>query len=240
MNFLELIARHWAVTSVEAGGGRGGVPELTSTDVAHAMGCVGNKFDRDVVLTIWNFYGVPHQTRADVESQFRVKLINEYAQRERDLVAARLDLHMMECEFENMNNVSLRHKALRSYRAAVDRAKERLWPWEALTYRRTFNACAAEIRSPRICPDCNGQMAVFIEERKIECPGCTGTGRKGYMKTARASAIGTTYERYRETWHKVYEWAYAELYASQTRVLDDLVRVLSRDEEIVNGVVKTA
>lgn len=232
MNFLEMIARHWAVTSIAPGGGRGGIPELTESDVAHALGLVQDKYARDTVLVLWNIDGVTRQLRAEIEGQFRKVMVNEHANRVRELVTSKLELHLMECEFEGMNNQSLRAKALRPYQSSVDRAKSRLWPWDALVYRRMFVACAAELRNPRICPDCNGRMSVFIEERKIDCPGCEGTGKKVYMRSTRAAAMGVSYPAYRSGWHKVYEWAYAELHDAQNRVLDALVMALSRDEAV--------
>lgn len=230
MSMLEILSRHWAVTSCAAGTGRGGIPELTEADVAHALGCIEDKRSRDSVMVLWNHAGVPRTLRSQVEADFRALLVNEHANRVRDLVSTKLELHLMECEYEGINNMSLRTKALRPYQQSVDRAKSRLWPWDALVYRRLFGAVALEIRNPRICPDCNGRSAVMIGERRVVCPGCEGIGKKPYMRSTRSSTLGVTYPAYRSGWAKVYEWAYAELHSRQRGVLDELVRVLAREE----------
>lgn len=233
MSMLELLSRHWAPSSASTSGGRGGVPEMTEMDISHALGYMGNKRDRDLIVAIWSD-NVTRQLKREAEADFRGRLIQEQHVREHELVVAKLQLHIMECELEGINNKYLQRKALHQYRSAVERARGRQWPWDARVYQRIFTACAKELREPRDCPDCNGRREVIADKLKITCPGCEGTGKKPYMKTDRAEAIIVPYISYRQTWHKVYEWGFSELKNAQSKVLEELGAVLER------GALKTA
>lgn len=230
MNVRELIAR-LNVPAVRYEIGRGGIPELTNIDIAGALGMIQDHFARDVFCACWWPDGAI-RTHQDVARDAMNRIVIEYAKREREAVAARLELNIAQCAAAAKGRITPPDREiLRNCEIAVSRANGRCWKWNSVAYCRMFDAIIKEIRSPRLCWECNGRGERVTNQLKRQCEACEGTGKRPQSKKARAIELGIPEKEYLRGVGAVYDWAYSLIHDAETRAALAFAIAVSRETE---------
>jgi hypothetical protein len=233
LNPRELLAR-LNVPAVRYEVGRGGIPELTNIDVAGALGMVRDRFDRELFTAIWWPDGF-QLARGALAEEVRQLLLKEYAKREREYTAARLELHMVECELEaRRRRTEFDRKILHDQQNKLDAARGARWPWNSELYANLFTVVVEELKHPQKCAVCQGRGQMRNEKGLVhDCKKCSGTGVKHETKTWRAKSLGLEEHQYRHTWHPVYLWLYGRLAKHEARAAASLYAAINEDVEAV-------
>lgn len=183
--------------------GHGGTPELTSTDVAGALGMAPAGIGRELLCRKWWPDGAQLTSR-QLSDQLESAQREEWAQRESDMLDALM------CLASHTGGESKR-RAQRMYAQAHDRR----WPrWVLSAELGTLNPVYASIRQcvvmeliePKHCPACNGRGVVATLSCMRECARCNGVGTVAYGNTRRAIQLGVIESAYRQTWDRPYQW----------------------------------
>lgn len=216
--------------------GRGGIPELTPQDIAAALAMVEDPMAREVFCAIWWPDGAK-LTVAALQARLRSALVSEYGRRAKDLTAARLELHIIECEIAARRNVSSADRSERAAAAAkVESMRRKQWPWTPAMYGKICMAAVEERRKHLHCAKCNGRGTFEATEHSpaIECAGCAGTGAGSITKVDRAKALGIDESAYRSVWGGAYEWAINLIARLESRAAAEIGRALGDEDETVD------
>lgn len=205
-NPRELIAR-LNVPAARYEIGRGGIPELSNIDIAGALGMMEDDFAREVFCALWWPDGA-RLTRQEIGRTIFTKLIDEWVKREREIFAAKLEMHILEGQQEAKRFLDAYDKQIRgNVTRRLSIAKARHWPWNAQIYSRIGNAVVDEKRFPARCRDCEGRGHYRDGQGKItECERCHGTGVKARPNVWRASQLGIADTTFGAKWTGIYEW----------------------------------
>lgn len=226
MNPRELLAR-LNVPVIRYQLGRGGIPELTNIDIAGALGMIQDPFARDVFQTVWWADGARFAETELAQTVLRM-VMTEHGNRQKALVAARLELNIAQCGLEvKRRPTDIDRQIIRDCEMAVSQANHRAWPWSPQVYARLYSATISELRSPRHCPVCHGRGEVFRGDLKITCVQCGGTGTKHEKLKHRASLLDVDYKLYRKTWCKVYDWTFGLVRDAEIRGARDFARAVA-------------
>ncbi|PMQ04181.1 hypothetical protein DyAD56_15950 [Dyella sp. AD56] len=184
--------------------GSGGLPELTSSDIAGALGMVPRGLGRDLLCLYWwpdSRWSLQHHAL----NAMNAELMAEYRRRENAMLDATLAIAISSDRF-----------ALRRAQGMYASAHENRWPsvdevqneirLPNPAYARLAPAVLAEILSPRQCPDCEGRKEVASRTGPKPCGRCQEQGVIPSKNVDRAGALGIKEDAYRKTWHYVYTW----------------------------------
>lgn len=231
MSVRELIARLHVPAARYDAAARGGIPELTNIDIAGALGMIQEEFAREVFCACWWPDGSARSSH-DLGRDVLNRIVIEYARRERESVAARLELNIAQCGVDTkLRATTIDREILRSCEAAVTRANAQRWKWDSAAYVRMFDAIIKEIRSPRHCWKCSGRGELFIAALKTTCDVCAGTGKRPHAKKSRAQEIRVPEKDYLRGIGKVYEWAFGEVKDAEERAAKAFKNAVSSVEE---------
>lgn len=86
------------------------------------------------------------------------------------------------------------------------------------TARRISYRALEEIVAPG-CVKCTGTGVAIIDDKKVHCPACRGSGRHTYKAADRANAIGMKMDRYKEIGENWLEAAIGKAMASYHSVI---------------------
>ena len=198
-------------TNIRYDVGRGGIPELTSQDIAAALAFVPAGLGREVFCALWwpdgsrlspfaLYEGIAALTRAEMERRHRAAQI------------ARLSLHIAEEDVAARRVMTdAARRELDRLRAVVADAKAKLWPYDPQMHVAIRRAVIDELALPHLCPGCGGAGEVMDGELRTACQDCEGRGTQPPSNSARAARIGRDESSYRKTWRDLYEWLYREL-----------------------------
>lgn len=193
--------------SLQYGVSRGGVPELTSQDIAGALGMVRDEFAREVFCALWWPDGA-RLTHDALDIALRNKQLAEWMRRQRTLVAARLGAHLAQEEADGthggIHNV---RRSLAHARAEAEEAKANAWPAYGERYKLIRAAVLNELAAPRACKHCAGRGHVRTEALVSACHACNGTGQARGSERSRAEAIDVGHANYAR-WAGVYQWTF--------------------------------
>lgn len=227
MNPRELLVR-LNVPAVRYELGRGGLPELTSLDIAAALGMIEDEFGREVLIVLWWSEGARPGWLHDY---VRTRVLAEYASRERSATSAKLELHMAQTEYDARRHHTLHdRRILEACMNAEMLAKADRWPWNPALYGRFCDVVLDELRDPDKCTICKGRGNVLRESLWVSCIKCNGTGHKKEKKTWRANRLGLKEHVYRNTWDRVYQWVYFLIADAERNAANELSRRLAKVE----------
>lgn len=184
--------------------GSGGVPELTSTDIAGALGMVPAGLGRELLCLVWWPDGA-RLTATDLANTLSDAQRGEWRRREEQMLDATLAVSM------HTGGDSLRAAQRKYAMAHAERWPRWIVDAELGTisegYQRVRLAVLAELASPGKCPACSGRGTISQASGPIiACRPCDGTGRRRVSDAWRADALNLTEGGYRRVWRPVYEW----------------------------------
>lgn len=228
MNVRKLMAR-LNVPTIRYDAVRGGAPELTSQDIAGALGMLNDPLAREVLCACWWPDGAQLR-RSQLEDLLRQKMLTEYSRRSLQAQMAKLEFHIAESGWL-AKHARTEHdrRELSSARTKMEAAKAEQWPWNVEVYHRIVAAVIEELRSQHACPHCAGRGVIVPKTigAVATCTRCHGLGQAPLRKTARAKALGITESAYRSVWAGAYEWTYA--------LISDLERDAARSFSTILG-----
>lgn len=195
MHVAEMMARLNPAT-VRYDIGRGGMPELTSQDIAAAIGMVPEGLGRALMCRLWWPDGADLEPEV-LDNLITRVLLQEWLRRKDELVEAQL-------KAEYASNDRDRRRT----RHAVEEAKARQWPriGPGSPYEAIRRSVLAEMSKDCQCPACRGRSFLLVEGKLVGCKFCELTGRAKVSDRARAEATGVNRETYRRSIAPVYEW----------------------------------
>lgn len=212
----ELLAR-LNPTTVRYDVGRGGVPELTSQDIAAALGRVPAGLGREVLEACWWPDGAVRRPNGLRDAVY-AHVLPEIERQGRELSDARTHRGLLHAcaAWARGSNDQLRRELVAA-EAHVEAVKLRCWPssaWEMLPV--IVRAVINEIARPEICPCCDGRRCIVSGELVVKCEACRGRGRQQISDRSRAAAIGRDESTFRAKWRPMYIWLLDELAAAET------------------------
>lgn len=174
--------------------GAGGIPELTSTDIAAALAMVPPGLGRELLCRVWWPDGAA-LTSHELRTLLDGTLFGEWRERADAMVTAQI---MVATAGNNAQRQRTAQQALES-------AKARMWPTICETYTKLRDAVVEELADPRLCPDCGGRGHITAGELVRACTRCEGTGRTARGANWRAERLGMLHQSY-PRWDGVYQW----------------------------------
>lgn len=224
MHAAELMAR-LNPSTVRYDIGRGGIPELTSQDIAAAVSMVPAGLGRDLLCYLY----WPDQTGISKKQMDRFLLdiqLKEWTSRELSMYRA---LAAVACEDAAEN----RFVATRQY----SEANSRRWPRLSAggddvsivkPYELMRKAVLEEISHPRQCPDCRGEGRLRKRDVAEACSRCQGGGIVRFGTTWRATKLKMKESSFNQRWAGPYDWLYSTLSDALQEAERDLQKAVRR------------
>ena len=205
------------------------MPELTSQDIAAALGSVPAGLGREVLEACWWSDGAARRSNGLRDAVYAL-VRPELERQSRELSEARIHRGMLHaCSTWAQSPSPELRRELAIAEAHVEAVKLRCWPsnaWEMLP--AIVHAVVNEIAHPAQCPCCAGRGLRVVGELLIKCEACQGRGRHATSDRGRAAAIGRDESTYRERWRPMYIWVLDELIAAEFKAARVLSRALKR------------
>lgn len=227
-NVRELLARLNPTTVKFDIGQGGGMPELTSQDIAAALAMVPPGLGREVFCALWWPDGAT-LSRDQLHRAITREVWQKIDAQQRKLCAARLELHIAQEAALSRHAVTDEQRReitrLELSLAALTRAS---WPQEPSMVAKIRGAVLAELARPNHCPTCRGHRDVRVGEKVRVCPTCAGRGILPVSNRQRADLIDRDESSYRERWRPMYEWLYARVSDAERVAAADFARALGR------------
>ena len=179
--------------------GAGGLPDLTTTDIAAALAFVPEGLGREMICRVWWPDGAKLTAR-DLDQLLMEAQLEEWRARGQAL----LDAQLLEAVADTADK--RRYAKLR-----METAKLRMWPrvgGDNSCYGPIRRAVLAEISAATKCPACQGRGALLVDRRIATCAGCDGHGHLRVSDRSRAEMIGKDHKAYQRIYSKVYEWTF--------------------------------
>lgn len=182
--------------------GSGGIPELTSTDIAAALAFVDAGLGRELLCKVWWPDGAALTERQLIDYLEKVQR-DEWSRRESAMLDGLLAV------------ASSGSKGQPIYASAHANRWPRMvtvlqgLPVVVDAYAKVRKAVLAEMCSAGLCHKCAGRGVVRSDLNAItKCPGCEGSGHHRISERERGEACGMSWTAYREAWSRVYDWTY--------------------------------
>lgn len=200
--------------------GSGGIPDITTQDIAAALGMVRNKFGADVLT----YLHCPGMIDPD---QFEVGLLERL----------RAECHrqgdeQVNAELRYLLNAGKR-QTLENLGSLTRRKAEKGWPlFDAAnfgTYARLVSAVLKEVKAGNLCSHCNGTgMASETAGMVRNCQHCAGTGSPAEPQRPRAARMGVSQSTFLRNWQAPFQWLLGEMVTAMTAANDEFRRSLGR------------
>jgi hypothetical protein len=200
--------------------GFGGIPDITTQDIAAALGMVRNRFGADVLAYL-------HCPGMIDETSFEVGLL----ERLRAECFRQVD-EQVNVELRYLLNAGKRH-TLENLAAVARNKGARVWPrFEADTfpvYARLILAVLKEVKVGNLCSHCNGTgMASETAGMVRNCQHCAGTGAPSEAQRPRAARMGISQSAFKRTWQEPFQWLLGELVTAMTEANGEFRAALGR------------
>jgi len=179
--------------------GAGGLPDLTTTDIAAALAFVPEGLGREMICRVWWPDGA-RLTAKDLDQLLMEAQLEEWRARGQAL----LDAQLLEAVADTADKK--RYAKLR-----METAKLRMWPrvgGDNSSYGPIRKAVLAEISADMKCPACRGRGLVILDRRLVACTACEGAGMVRTSDRTRAAMIEKDHKLYRRHYAVVYEWTF--------------------------------
>lgn len=192
--------------------GRGGMPELTSEDVAAALGMVPNALGRELLIHCYWPDGAA-RAAGKLDGIVCLLLHEEITRRAHRYQSATLALNMARDRASGHRKTPTAEQAeIRRLECALSDARADMWPMVPERWWRLRQAVLDELAGNSLCPACGGRGHVQADALQVRCEACGGSGIAAVSDAARAAAIGVSRQKYADNgWRGMYEWLYSQL-----------------------------
>ena len=184
--------------------GTGGVPELTSSDIAGALGMVPAGIGRELLCLVWW-----PDSRASIEhhaiNRLNATLLSEWSRRESSMLDAMLAIAGSHGR-ESLRSAQSKYASAHGNRWPSINQVENDFRSPQGAYGLLAPAVVAEILHPRQCPQCDGRGSAQTRLGMVKCDRCNESGLVAMTNTDRASALKITEQNYRARWDGPYTW----------------------------------
>ncbi len=184
--------------------GTGGVPELTSSDIAGALGMVPGGIGRELLCLAWW-----PDSRSSIEhhalNRLNTALLSEWSRRESLMLDAMLAIATSDGR-ESLRRAQKLYSAAHADRWPSINQVENDFRHPQGAYGLLPQAVLNEVIHPRRCPQCEGRGSVHTRTGAAKCTRCDESGMVSMTNTDRAEALGITEANYRQRWDAPYAW----------------------------------
>lgn len=200
--------------------GSGGIPDITTQDIAAALGMVRNRFGADVLTYL-------HCPGLIDECSFEVSLL----ERLRAECFRQVD-EQVNAELRYLLNAGKRH-TLENLGASTRQKVEKGWPLfdsdNFGTYARLVLAVLAEVKVGNLCSHCKGTgMSSETAGMVRNCQHCAGTGSPAEPQRPRAARMGVSQSTFFRHWQAPFQWLLGEMVTAMTSANDEFRNALGR------------
>ena len=206
----------------------GGVPELTTSDIAAALAFVPKGLGRSVLEAVYWPDGATLRSSELLDEVMKVVLpeLNRQAQQ---LNEASVDVQLvqMAIRYTRTNTTLLQQQALSRAQLRLDALKAAAWPKNTIE-RVPFivKAIIAELSGVIKCGECHGYGQMIQQDIIKECENCLGTGLDCHSERRRASLIKCDQRDYLRRWKTVYDWVLKKIASAKAAASIQLQSVL--------------
>lgn len=208
-NVRELMAR-FGPTTVKFDTGGGGVPALTTQDIAAALAYVPAGLGRELLEALW--WPESASRRRDYLRQAVIGLVApEFNRQQVALSAARTEFGIAKaCMGWGGGSVTeMQRRELARAEAKFEAVRALSWPVGTMEQLGVLaGAVIAEMASARCCEACDGRKTVPADAGAgaEKCEACAGSGVRPLSGRKRAAAIGADCSAFNRFWNPVYLW----------------------------------
>lgn len=209
-NVRELLSSRMGPTTVKFDTGRGGTPDLTTQDIAAALGMVPAGLGRELLEALW--WPDSGMRRTQQLRQAVIALVApEYIRQQQALNVARTEFGIAKAcmGWAGGAVTEVQRVEYRRAEARLEAARALCWPNNTMEQLSSLTeAVISEMASSGACSDCDGagtQKAgggLGINA----CENCEGSGVKPLSGRKRAASIGADWSAYSRFWQPVYVW----------------------------------
>ncbi len=227
----ELMAR-FGPTTVKFDTGRGGVPTLTTQDIAAALAFVPAGLGRELLEALW--WPDSASRRRDHLRQAVIGLVApEFNRQQVALSTARTEFGIAKaCVGWGGGSVTeLQRRELARAEAKFEAVRALSWPFGTMEQLGVLaGAVIAEMAGARCCDTCDGRKAVLVEDSAVpaSCEACAGTGVRPLSGRKRAAAIGADCGAYNRFWKPVYMWMLDHMRQAEQEAAAEFHHAVSR------------
>lgn len=184
--------------------GSGGIPDLTSSDIAGALGMVPAGLGRNLLCLAWwpdSRQSLEHHALNELDAI----VMREWNKRESAMLDATLAIAMSRDRQSRLHAQHMYATAHGNRWPSLDEDQDgirvRRKPYEFMA-----EAILTEVFKPRCCPECGGRKELVSRGRVVPCARCGAGGVIAWTNTDRALALGIKEANYRKTWDATYDW----------------------------------
>lgn len=216
-------------TTARYGDGRGGIPEMTSIDIAGALGMVQDELAREVFCACWWPDGARLE-RSKLLGLIGLRQRAEIDRQWRAVQVLRLDLHIATDEISARGKASAFEREQKErLKSRLDAAKRACWPSVPEMYSKIRAAVLDEVSAPNHCRYCEGRGEATVGTLTVQCKQCDGNGSAPVSDRQRAARIERDESTYRTEWRPVYEWTHAIVSEAEITAGKAIARALSSE-----------
>ena len=191
----------------------GGVPELTTSDIAGALAFVPKGLGRSVLEAVYWPDGATLRSSELLDEVMKV-VLPELARQAQQLCEASLDVQLiqMAIRYTRANPTAIQQQALTRAQLRLDALKSVAWPKNTIErIPLIVKAITSELSGAIKCESCNGRGVVEHNGLFVICKRCNGVGCEKPCDRKRALEIQCNSVGYFNRWKRVYEWIYEKI-----------------------------
>lgn len=231
-NVRELLSSRMGPTTVKFDTGRGGTPDLTTQDIAGALGMVPAGLGRELLEALWWPESAKRRTQ-QLRRAVIAMVAPEYIRQQEVLSLARTEYGIAKaCMGWAGNQVTdLQRREFARAEAKLEASRALCWPISTMEQLGGLAvAVIGEMAVAGCCKACDGYRVQAAPDGAgiVECEGCGGSGLESLSGRKRAAAIGADCSAYSRFWQPVYEWMLVQMRAAEADAARQLKQALSR------------
>jgi len=231
-NVRELLSSRMGPTTVKFDTGRGGTPDLTTQDIAAALGMVPAGLGRELLEALW--WPESASRRIDHLRKAVIALVApEYNRHQEVLSLARTEYGIAKTSMGWAGNVvtDLQRREFARAEAKLEATRALCWPISTMEQLGGLAlGVINEMARAGTCKHCEGRRTHPAPEGTgaVQCEACGGSGQEQLSGRKRAAAIGADWSAYSRFWQPVYEWMLVQMRAAESDAARQLKQALSR------------
>jgi len=105
-------------------------------------------------------------------------------------------------------------------------AKGQSWDVEPSQIRLVTDISLDECIGTNVCSACRGTMFVMLNQKRLDCALCNGTGRRYASERRMAAGFRCSRRQYRQVWEPRMRWAHQTLQSWESQAVDRIAKNL--------------